>query len=215
MVTVNGLLQFEQHFNPPVPLQASRHLFPACLDPVIRQIRQFVRSRSPWRTLWYAHFRLRYDSGPSGSIAASAAKLIGRNCLQFLTVDRSLFSDCPLCRSHHPVHLVGLRRSLVRYWRASPLSISLRAWLIRSCVSFTFRPNFTLRRCALSLRRGCVQNKGLATVGVSVDILYENLKNSEEAWSRVKPFIRVHKVNYQILMGATTQQSNTISRLCR
>jgi hypothetical protein len=35
---------------------------------------------------------------------ASAAKLIGRNCLQFLTVDRSLFSDYPLCRSHHPVH---------------------------------------------------------------------------------------------------------------
>jgi len=24
--------------------------------------------------LWYAHFRLRYDSGPSRSIAASAAK---------------------------------------------------------------------------------------------------------------------------------------------
>ncbi len=31
--------------------------------------------------LWYAHFRLRYDSDPSGSIAASAAKFIGRNCL--------------------------------------------------------------------------------------------------------------------------------------
>jgi peroxiredoxin len=45
------------------------------------------------------------------------------------------------------------------------------------------------------------QNKGLATVGVSVDILYENLKNSQEAWSRVKPFINTHKVNYQILMG--------------
>jgi len=52
------------------------------------------------------------------------------------------------------------------------------------------------------------QNKGLATVGVSVDILYENLKNSEEAWSRVKPFIGAHKVNYQILMGDgdTTKQ---------
>ncbi len=43
MVTVNGLLQFEQHIGPPVPLQTPRHLFPACLDPVVRQIRQFVR----------------------------------------------------------------------------------------------------------------------------------------------------------------------------
>jgi peroxiredoxin len=45
------------------------------------------------------------------------------------------------------------------------------------------------------------QNKGLVTVGVSVDVLYENLKDSEEAWSRVKPFIQAHKVNYPILMG--------------
>ena len=45
-------------------------------------------------------------------------------------------------------------------------------------------------------------NKGLATVGVSEDIVYESLKNSQEAWGRVKPFIKAHKVNYQILMGA-------------
>jgi peroxiredoxin len=45
------------------------------------------------------------------------------------------------------------------------------------------------------------RNKGLATVGVSVDILYENLKNAQEGWSRVKPFIKTHKVNYPILMG--------------
>jgi peroxiredoxin len=45
------------------------------------------------------------------------------------------------------------------------------------------------------------QNKGLATLGVSVDILYENLKDSQEAWSRVRPFIETHKVNYPILMG--------------
>jgi peroxiredoxin len=45
------------------------------------------------------------------------------------------------------------------------------------------------------------RNKGLAVVGVSVDILYENLKNSNEGWSRVKPFVQTHKVNYPILMG--------------
>jgi len=35
-------------------------------------------------------YRLRFDSDPKGSIAASAAYIIGKNCLQFFTVDRSL-----------------------------------------------------------------------------------------------------------------------------
>jgi peroxiredoxin len=38
-------------------------------------------------------------------------------------------------------------------------------------------------------------------IGVSVDISYEDLKNSNEAWSRVEPFVEAHKVNYPILMG--------------
>lgn len=45
------------------------------------------------------------------------------------------------------------------------------------------------------------KKKGLAVFGVSMDIFYEGLKNSEEAWSRVKPFVQTHKVNYPILMG--------------
>ena len=43
--------------------------------------------------------------------------------------------------------------------------------------------------------------KGLAVVGISMDIAYEDLKNADEAWSRVKPFVQTHKVNYPILMG--------------
>ena len=43
--------------------------------------------------------------------------------------------------------------------------------------------------------------RGLATVGVSEDIVYEDLKGSDEAWSRVKPFVRDHKMPYAILMG--------------
>ena len=42
---------------------------------------------------WYAHFRLRYDSDPSGSTAASAAYILGENRLRFSTVDRSHFPD--------------------------------------------------------------------------------------------------------------------------
>jgi len=41
----------------------------------------------------------------------------------------------------------------------------------------------------------------LATVGVSEDIVYEDLKGPEEAWSRVKPFVRDHKMRYAVLMG--------------
>src|SRR5271167_4528569 len=43
MVTVNGLLQFEQYIGPPVSFQTPRHLFPACLDPIVHQIRECVR----------------------------------------------------------------------------------------------------------------------------------------------------------------------------
>ena len=43
--------------------------------------------------------------------------------------------------------------------------------------------------------------KGLAVVGVSLDILYEGLKDADEGWRRVKPFVREHSVNYPILMG--------------
>jgi len=43
-------------------------------------------------------------------------------------------------------------------------------------------------------------HKDVAVVGVSVDILYENLRDSNEGWGRVEPFVHTHKVNYPILM---------------
>src|SRR5579863_3004355 len=45
------------------------------------------------------------------------------------------------------------------------------------------------------------KDKGLAVVGVSMDILYEDLKDAKEGWSRVKPFVQTNEVNYRILMG--------------
>ena len=44
-------------------------------------------------------------------------------------------------------------------------------------------------------------NRGLAAVGISMDILYEDLKGPAEAWSLVDPFVEAHKVDYPILMG--------------
>ena len=45
------------------------------------------------------------------------------------------------------------------------------------------------------------RNKGFTVVGVSMDIPYEDLKNEDEAWGKVKPFIAKNKINYPILMG--------------
>jgi peroxiredoxin len=45
------------------------------------------------------------------------------------------------------------------------------------------------------------KEKGFTVVGVSMDISYEDLKNADEAWAMVKPFIARHGVNYPIAMG--------------
>ena len=44
-------------------------------------------------------------------------------------------------------------------------------------------------------------NRKLSVLGVSEDILYEDLKGPAEAWLRVTPFVQSHKVNYTILMA--------------
>lgn len=44
-------------------------------------------------------------------------------------------------------------------------------------------------------------NRGLAVVGISMDVLYEDLKGPAEAWSLVNPFVQAHKLDYPILMG--------------
>jgi peroxiredoxin len=38
-------------------------------------------------------------------------------------------------------------------------------------------------------------------LGISADIPYEGLKTNEEAWARVRPFIKSHDLNYPIVMG--------------
>jgi peroxiredoxin len=45
------------------------------------------------------------------------------------------------------------------------------------------------------------KDKGFTAVGVSMDISYEGLKDANEAWGRVRPFIAKHGVNYPIAMG--------------
>jgi peroxiredoxin len=45
------------------------------------------------------------------------------------------------------------------------------------------------------------KDKGFTAVGISVDKSYEDLKNDDEAWKKVRPFVVNHKLNYPILMG--------------
>jgi peroxiredoxin len=45
------------------------------------------------------------------------------------------------------------------------------------------------------------KDRGFTAVGVSMDISYEGLKDANEAWGRVRPFIAKHGVNYPIAMG--------------
>lgn len=45
------------------------------------------------------------------------------------------------------------------------------------------------------------QDRPFTAIGVSMDIFYEDLKNADEAWRKVTPFVSSHKMNYPILMG--------------
>jgi peroxiredoxin len=52
------------------------------------------------------------------------------------------------------------------------------------------------------------KDKGFTVVGISVDITYSHLKGPDEAWSKVKPFVAAHNINYPILMGDDTALIN-------
>ena len=45
------------------------------------------------------------------------------------------------------------------------------------------------------------QSRGFTAVGISTDIAYERLKNADEAWRRVRPFMSSNGMNYPVLMG--------------
>lgn len=45
---------------------------------------------------------------------------------------------------------------------------------------------------------------GFTVIGVSMDTSYEGSKTADEAWSKVKPFVLDHKMNYPVLMGEAT-----------
>jgi peroxiredoxin len=44
------------------------------------------------------------------------------------------------------------------------------------------------------------KNRALTVIGVSMDVMYEDLKTTAEAWARVTPFARAHGLAYTILV---------------
>jgi peroxiredoxin len=44
------------------------------------------------------------------------------------------------------------------------------------------------------------KNKGLIVLGVSMDIMYSDLKTAKEGWDRVNPFVKAHEIEYPILL---------------
>jgi len=88
-------------------------------------------------------------------------------------------------------------------FRGKPLVLDLWATACGGCVKEI--PSFIEIHHAYA-------SKGLAVVGISMDILYEDLKSPTEAWKLVKPFVETHKVDYPILMaddGITKRYSVT------
>jgi peroxiredoxin len=45
------------------------------------------------------------------------------------------------------------------------------------------------------------KSDSFTVVGVSMDTSYEGSRSADEAWSKVKPFVQDHKLNYPVLMG--------------
>lgn len=44
------------------------------------------------------------------------------------------------------------------------------------------------------------KNKGLVVVGVSMDIMYSDLRNAKQGWGQVNPFVKAHGIGYPILL---------------
>jgi peroxiredoxin len=77
-------------------------------------------------------------------------------------------------------------------FRGKPMLLDLWATKCGGCVKEI--PHFIDMHHAYS-------RKGLAVLGVSMDIAYEDLKGPAEAWGLVKPFVKDHEVDYAIVMG--------------
>lgn len=47
---------------------------------------------------------------------------------------------------------------------------------------------------------GTYKNEGLIVLGVSMDIMYSDLKDAAAGWSQVKPFLRTRRLEYPIVL---------------
>ena len=96
-------------------------------------------------------------------------------------------------RAAPPFRLANASGRVVRLsdFRGKPVVLNLWATECRGCRAEL--PAF------IELDR-VYKDKGLVVIGVSMDVMYEDLKTVREGWARVKPFIKSRRMNYTILL---------------
>jgi len=138
--------------------------------------------------------------------------------MKHLLVGVSLLAVAAFVAAHQPVHAAepsGLQAAI----KAGGLRKPAPAFRLADASSRTvplssFRGNVVLLDFWATECGGCkveipwfmefervYKSKRFEVVGVSMDIPYESLKDAAEGWSRVKPFVQSHQVNYPILMA--------------
>lgn len=45
------------------------------------------------------------------------------------------------------------------------------------------------------------RSSGLRTLGISMEVIYQNLSGPKEGWARVNPFVKDHEIGYPVLMA--------------
>ncbi|HTZ59850.1 MAG TPA: TlpA disulfide reductase family protein [Acidobacteriaceae bacterium] len=93
-----------------------------------------------------------------------------------------------------PFQLVGAEGRIVRLadYRGKVVAVNFWATDCGGCVLEI--PSF------IELEKA-YKDKNFTTLGVSMDISYEGLKDANEAWARVRPFMAKKGINYPIVMG--------------
>ncbi|SRR6266545_7244163 len=86
---------------------------------------------------------------------------------------------------------VGNRPVRLSDFRGKPVLLNLWATECGGCK--TELPTF--------IRLGrAYKDTGLTVLGISMDIMYSDLKNAKEGWERVTPFVKTHEIEYPILL---------------
>lgn len=129
-----------------------------------------------------------------------------------LTVTFVCLASSPPARAQEPKSIRAELQPAAKR-RAAP-TIALQDGTGRTVRLSDFRGRVVLLDFWATSCGGCVQEipmfvevvnaneaRGLDAIGVSEDIAYENLESADEAWRRIRPFVRERKIPYPIVLA--------------